>query len=193
MLACDLAGIEVFATGGIGGVHPGAGEHFDISSDLTALSTFRVSVISAGAKSILDLAATLEALETRGVPVVGYGTDRFPAFHVPRTELALDARVDTPDGAAAVIRAHRANPHAAGLLLANPIPERDALPAELIREATARAERDARAEGVRGRALTPFLLARLEHHTGTRSLEANVALLRNNAEVGAAVARALAG
>lgn len=191
MLACDLAGIEVFATGGIGGVHPGAAETFDVSSDLTALGQMRVTVVSAGAKAILDIPATLEALETRGVPVIGFGTDRFPTFYSPTGECAVDARVDTIEEAAAVVRAHRANPHAAGLLLANPIPPDEALPADLIEDAIAKAQGEARAQGITGRAVTPFLLAAVERHTGSRSLRANRALIENNARLGARLARAL--
>jgi pseudouridine-5'-phosphate glycosidase len=192
MLACDLAGIEVFATGGIGGVHPGAGEDFDVSADLTALGRFRVTVVSAGAKAILDIRATLEALETRGVPVIGFGTDRFPTFYSPTGEWPVDWRVDSVEQAAAVIRAHRENPHAAGLLLANPIPAEDALPESLIQDAIAEARAEAAAQGIRGRALTPFLLAAVERHTGARSLAANRALLESNAVLASRVAKALA-
>lgn len=192
MLACDLAGIEVFATGGIGGVHPNAAEDFDISADLTALSRFRVSVVSAGAKAILDLSATLQALETRGVPVIGFGIDEFPAFYSRTSGFAVDARVDTPAEAAQVIAAHRANPHAGGLLLANPIPPEHALEADEIADAIARAQTDAAAQGIRGREVTPFLLGAIERHTGSRSLEANIALLESNARLAAQVAKALA-
>ncbi len=191
MLACDLAGIEVFATGGIGGVHPDDGAALDVSADLTALERFRVTVVSAGAKAILDIAATLEALETRGVPVIGLGTDRFPTFYRPSSEFGVDATVNDIGEAAAVVRAHRANPHAAGLLLANPIPEADALPQALVDEAIAKARADAARRGVRGRDVTPFLLGAVEEHTGARSLDANRALLEHNARVGAQLARAL--
>lgn len=191
MLACDLAGIEVFVTGGIGGVHPGAGEHFDVSADLTGLTRFRVTVVSAGAKAILDIGATLQVLETHGVPVIGLGTERFPAFYRPDSGFGVDATANSVAEAAAIVRVHRANPHAAGLLLANPIPEADALPAALVAEAIERAQAEARRAGAVGRALTPFLLAALERHTGSRSLDANRALLENNARVGAALAVAL--
>jgi pseudouridine-5'-phosphate glycosidase len=191
MLACDLAGIEVFATGGIGGVHPGAAETFDVSSDLTALGRFQVTVVSAGAKAILDIPATLQALETRGVPVIGFGTDRFPTFYSPAGECAVDARVDTVSEAAAAVRAHRANPHAAGLLLANPIPLEDARPDDLIADAIAKAHSEAQEQGITGRAVTPFLLAAVERHTGSASLQANRALIENNARLGARLARTL--
>ena len=191
MLACDLAGIEVFVTGGIGGVHPMAGEEFDISADLTALGRFRVTVVSAGAKAILDVGATLEALETKGVPVIGYRTDRFPTFYRPASEFNVDAEAKSVRDAARIVRSHRTNPHSAGLLLAVPIPEADALPQELLDEAIAKAHADAARLGIRGRGVTPFLLGALEHHTGARSLAANRALLENNARVGAKLAREL--
>jgi pseudouridine-5'-phosphate glycosidase len=192
MLACDLAGIEIFVTGGIGGVHPTAFEDFDISADLTALGRFHVTVVSAGAKAILDIGATLEALETKGVPVIGYKTDRFPTFYRPSSEFNVDARVEDAESAARIVRAHRSNPYAAGMLIANPIPEADALPQLLVDEAIAKAQADAERLGIRGRDVTPFLLGAVEHHTGARSLGANMALLLNNAAVGAQLARQLA-
>lgn len=191
MLGCDLAGIEVFATGGIGGVHPAAGETFDISADLTALTQSRVTVVSAGAKAILDIPATLEALETRGVPVIGMRTDRFPTFYRSSSDHLVDGRVENVEQAARLITAHRTNPHAAGILIANPIPEADALSQELVDEALAKAGAEALTEGIRGRALTPFLLAAMERHTGSASLQANCALLENNARIGAQLAKAL--
>ncbi|MBN1477783.1 pseudouridine-5'-phosphate glycosidase [Candidatus Sumerlaeota bacterium] len=191
MLACDLAGIEVFVTGGIGGVHPGAGESFDVSADLTALSELRVTVVSAGAKAILDIGATLQVLETRGVPVIGLGTDRFPAFYTPSSRWSVDHRVESIEEAAAVIRAHRANPHSAGLILANPIPAEAALPQALIDEAIAQAQAEAELRGIRGRALTPFLLGAVEIHSASRSLDANCALLESNARVGGHLAQVL--
>jgi pseudouridylate synthase len=191
MLACDLAGIEVFVTGGIGGVHPGAGESFDVSADLTALGELRVTVVSAGAKAILDIGATLEVLESRGVPVIGLCTERFPAFYTPTSEWTVDHRVDSIEEAAAVVLAHRANPHAAGLILANPIPAEAALPQEMIDEAIAEAQAEAKRRGIRGRALTPFLLSAVETHTGSRSLDANRALLESNARVGGRLALVL--
>lgn len=192
MLACDLAGIEVCVTGGIGGVHPGAAEHFDVSADLTALERFRVVVVSSGAKSIVDIGATLQALETRGVPVIGWRTDEFPVFYQPGSEYGVDERVETVAQLAQIVRAHMANPHAGGLLVANPIPPEAALPEGVLAEALARARAEACEQGITGRALTPFLLAAVERHSAGRSLAANIALLINNATLGCELAIAMA-
>lgn len=186
------AGIAVFATGGIGGVHRDAAASGDVSADLTELSRNDIAVVSAGAKAILDLPRTLEALETLGVPVIGYRTGRLPAFYCRDSGLALEARVETAREAAAVLRAHRGLGLGGGLLFVNPPPASAALdPAEMDAHlATALSE--ARAKGVAGKAVTPFLLARLAELTGGRSLVANMALLEDNARVAAEIAVAAA-
>lgn len=184
------AGIAVVSTGGIGGVHRGAQDTFDVSADLLALARNPVCVVCAGAKLVLDLAKTLEQLETLGVPVVGFGTDELPAFYVRSSGLRLAHRADDAASAAAIVRYQQAR--GAGVVIAVPIPEQDALPrseAEMqVASALARASR----EGVRGAALTPYLLAALGEATSGRSLAANVSLLRNNARVAASIARELA-
>ena len=185
------AGIGVLATGGIGGVHRDVVESGDVSADLIALARFPVAVVCSGAKSVLDLPRTLEALETFGVPVYGVGTDRLPAFHRRDSGLALDQRFDRIDDLAAAIRAHRALGLNTGLVIANPVPERDELPRELYESALAQAQADAAREGVRGRAVTPFLLERMRVLTGGRSVVTNRALLVDNARVAGELAVAL--
>jgi pseudouridine-5'-phosphate glycosidase len=192
MFLAARAGIAVFATGGIGGVHRGAGETFDISADLLELAASPVAVVCAGAKSILDIPKTLEVLETQGVPVIGYGTDEFPAFFARSSGCRLDHRCDTPEQLAAVIAAQRRLGLPGGLLIANPLPEGVALPEAEIEATIARAVAEAAGRGIGGKALTPFLLARLVELTGGRSLAANMALIRNNAAVAARIAMALA-
>ena len=191
MALAHAAGIRVFATGGIGGAHRGD-DPFDISADLTELGRTPVLVVCAGAKSILHLPRTLEILETLGVPVLGYQTDRFPAFYVRsgRTTLPVSARVDSPAEAAAVFAAHT-RMGGGGVVLAQPCPEDVAVPADEFEAALDRAEAEAAAAGVGGPALTPFLLARLAELTGGRTLAANRALIVNNARLAAAVAVAL--
>jgi pseudouridine-5'-phosphate glycosidase len=192
MRLAHLAGVRVFATGGIGGVHPaghGAGAP-DVSADLFELARTPVAVVCAGAKTILDLPATLEMLETLGVPVVGYGTDDFPAFYLATSGLPAGTRVDSPREAAALLRAHWGL-GGAGVVLAQPLPPRSALDPAEFGAALARAEERARDEGVRGAARTPFLLARLAEITGGRSLEANRVLVAANAGLAARVAVAL--
>lgn len=184
------AGIQVFATGGIGGVH--REPSFDISADLPVLASVPLAVVCAGAKAILDLRATLEWLETAGVPVIGYGTDEFPAFYSCRSGLAVDARVDTPGEAAAIIRAGQRMALPGGTLIAVPVPAAYELPAGQLEEAIASALAEAQAQGIKGSATTPFLLAWIERQTGGASLKANVALLENNAAVAAQIAVALA-
>ncbi len=191
MYLAHLAGIPIFATGGIGGVHRGAETTFDISADLDELASTPVAVVSAGAKSILDLPRTLEVLETRGVPVVGFGTDEFPAFFSRSSGLPVDARVDTPEELAAVLRAHRRLGMRGGVLVANPVPAADALAPEEIDAVVDRAVAEAERAGVGRRELTPYLLARVVELTGGRSLTANVALVRDNARVAALTAVAL--
>ncbi|WP_207459140.1 pseudouridine-5'-phosphate glycosidase [Azospirillum sp. SYSU D00513] len=192
MIAARLAGITVFATGGIGGVHRGAETSFDVSADLTELARTGVCVVCAGAKSILDLAKTLEVLETYGVPVLGYGTDEFPAFHSRRSGLPVSHRCDRAEEVAAILEAKWSLGLEGGVLLANPIPEEDALDAAEMEEAIGHALAEAGRQGISGKAITPFLLAALERITGGRSLTANVALIRNNAAVAARVAKAYA-
>lgn len=182
------AGIRVFATGGIGGVH--RGDANDVSHDLTALSRTPIVVVSAGAKAILDLPRTLEMLETLGVLVVGYRTNEFPAFYSPRSGLMLEHRVDTADELAAIVREHwQALGSAAGVLVCNPIPAEAAIEVD---DAIARALEDADLAGVSGKRLTPFLLARLADATAGKSIRANRALALNNARVAAELAVAIA-
>jgi pseudouridine-5'-phosphate glycosidase len=185
------AGIGVMATGGIGGVHRDVNETGDVSADLTALSRFPVAVVCSGAKSVLDLPRTVEALETLGVPVYGVGTDRFPAFHRRDSGLALDQRFDRIDDLAAAVRTHRELGLGTGVLVGNPVPEKDEMPREIYEGALAQALADAAREGVRGRAVTPFLLERMRVLTGDRSLVTNRALLVDNAHVAAELAGAL--
>ena len=185
-----LAGIAVFATGGIGGVHPTEAA-LDVSADLLELSRNPVAVVCSGAKSILDLGATLEALEALGVPVVGVGSDRFPAFHAADSGLTLDRRIDRADELAALMAAHWSVVQG-GILLCQPPPAVAALERAELDELVARAQADARTEGIRGAALTPFLLHRLNVLSGGRSLRANRALALANARLGAEVAVAWA-
>jgi pseudouridine-5'-phosphate glycosidase len=186
------AGVRVFATGGIGGVHRDAHLTFDESQDLTALARYPVAVVSAGAKAILDLGATLERLETLGVPVLGYGTNRFPAFYTRDSGHPLALSVNDVPTLARVVRAHwRIHPRV-GVLIANPIPAEHALDPAFIAEGIRRALDAARDQGVRGKSLTPFLLERLDQFTDGRSVEANVALAENNARLAGELAVALA-
>lgn len=191
MALAALAGVPVFATGGIGGVHRGARETWDISADLAELARTPVLVVCAGAKAILDLPATLEYLETAGVPVLGLATDEFPAFYTVSSGLPLTMRVEHPAEAALVWRAHLAFGGGSGLLLAVPPPRDMALPSEVVEPVIQRALSRAEAAGVRGQSVTPFLLAAVAEETHGESMRANVALLRQNARVAAAVAGAL--
>ena len=190
MWLADTAGVSVFATGGIGGVHRG-GAH-DVSADLTELGRTRMLVVCAGAKAILDLPATREALETAGVLVAGYQTDELPAFYSRESGLAVDVRVDSPAEVAALWTAHEELNLPGALLLCVPPPAEHALPAAEVETAIRAALQQADARGIRGKEVTPFLLSAVAERTGGRSLEANVALLRNNARVAAQVAAALA-
>lgn len=183
--------LRVFATGGIGGVHRGAEETFDISADLAALGRTPMIVVSAGAKSILDLPRTLEALETLGVPVLGYGTDEFPAFYARESGLAVTTRVDTADEVARIAAAHWALGVPTAVLVAVPCPQPAALPTVEISAIIDAALDAAAREGVSRSALTPFLLSRIARETHGRSLSANIALLKNNARVAAEIAVAL--
>jgi pseudouridylate synthase len=193
MIVAAMAGIRVFATGGIGGVHRSAGSSFDISADLLELARTPVAVVCAGAKAILDLRLTLEVLETHGVPVVGYRCSELPAFYSRTSGLALEQRLDRAEDIAALLRAHWTLGLGSGVVVANPIPEAHALPHERVDAAIAQALREAATQGIGGKAATPFLLARVNELTGGESLEANVALVLNNARLAAAVALALRG
>jgi pseudouridylate synthase len=192
MICAHLAGIRVFATGGIGGVHRGVEATMDISADLDELARTPVVVVCAGAKAILDLPRTLEYLETRGVPVVGYGTDRFPAFWSRESPLPVPIRLDTPEAIARLAAVKADLGLGGGILVANPVPAADEIPFDVMAEQIEVALRDARAQGVAGKAVTPFLLARIAEITGGRSLAANIALIRNNAALAARLAVALA-
>jgi pseudouridine-5'-phosphate glycosidase len=192
MFAAHANGIRVFATGGIGGVHRGAGDSGDVSADLTALARLPVAVVCAGAKAILDLPRTLEMLETLGVPVLGLETDEFPAFYRRSSGLPVDHRVDSIAELAACVGAHFRLGLGTGLLVANPVPAADEMRPDLYERALGTALADMQREGVRGRAVTPFLLARLSTLTGGESVRTNLALLRHNARVAGRLARELA-
>lgn len=191
MMAAEAAGIAVFATGGIGGVHRGAETTFDISADLEELGRTQVAVVCAGAKSILDIPKTLEVLESKGVPVLGFGTDDFPAFWARTSGARVDHRVDGAAEAAKVIALQFAL-GLGGVLVANPIPESHALHADEIEQRITEAIGDADAQGVSRKDLTPFLLKRIFELTGGKSLVANIALVENNAAVAARIAVAMA-
>jgi pseudouridine-5'-phosphate glycosidase len=191
MRAAHLAGIAVFATGGIGGVHRGATTTFDVSSDIDELAATPVAVVSSGAKSILDLAATLELLETRRVPVVGYGTDDLPGFYSTTSGLRLAHRVDEPEAAARAIAVHRAIPGSGGFLLVQPPPADLAIDAAEVDRWIADALQDASRRGVRGGAVTPHLLSFLASASGGRTLRVNIGLIVNNARTAGRVASAL--
>ncbi|GAA3596708.1 pseudouridine-5'-phosphate glycosidase [Kineosporia mesophila] len=193
MYVAAQAGIGVFATGGIGGVHRGADQTFDISADLIELGSTPVTVVCAGAKSILDLPKTLEVLETYGVPVVGVGTHEFPAFFSRTSGLPVAHRVETAADLARLVDAQRRLGLAQGVLVANPIPQADALAPDEIDGIIEQALTDADGQGVTGKDVTPYLLARVSELTGGRSLTANVALIRNNAAFAADLAVEVAG
>ncbi len=186
------AGIRVFATGGIGGVHRGGAQSFDISADLQELARTPVIVTCAGAKAILDIGLTLEYLETHGVPVIGYGTDRFPGFYVPATAYAVDGRLDTPEAVARAAHIHWSLGLESGLLVACPVPEEAALPVQTMEAAIDRALQAAAAAGIARAEVTPFLLDEIRRTTEGESIGTNVALVRNNAAIGARIAGALA-
>lgn len=192
MAVAAMAGIGVFATGGIGGVHRGAERSMDISADLEELARTSVAVVSAGAKSVLDIGLTLEYLETRGVPVLGYRTDALPAFYTRDSGFDVDARFDTPDEIAAVLQAKWATGLHGGVLITNPIPAEHALDADEIEAIITQALAEARETGVRGKAITPYLLARIHELTGGASEAANKALVWSNVRVAAQIAAALA-
>lgn len=192
MAVAAMAGISVFATGGIGGVHRGAERTFDISADLEELKRTSLAVVSAGAKSVLDIGLTLEYLETRGVPVLGYQTDAFPAFYTRDSGFGVDARFETPDDIASVLQAKWETGLHGGVLVANPIPEEFALDPTEIERIISSALVEAREGGIRGKAITPFLLARIHEMTGGASETANKALVWSNVRLASKIATALA-
>ena len=188
MMIAHMAGISVFATGGIGGVHRGAETTMDISADLEELAQTPVMVVCAGAKSILDLGLTLEYLETKGVPVIGYGTDELPAFYTRQSGFGVDYRVDSPKELAALFRAARELGLHGGMLVTNPIPQEYSMPKETIDAAIERALDECAEQGIHGKETTPFLLARVAELTGGESLESNIKLVLNNAALAARTA-----
>ena len=192
MIIAHLAGIRIFATGGIGGVHRGAETTMDISADLEELAHTPVMVVCAGAKSILDLGLTLEHLETKGVPVIGFGTDELPAFYTRRSGFGVDYRVDSPEELAAMFAAQRGLGYPGGMLVTNPIPSEYAMDKDTIDAAIDEALNAARAEGIHGKETTPYLLAKVVELTGGESLESNIRLVLNNAAVAARTAVCLA-
>ena len=191
MIIAHMAGIKIFATGGIGGVHRGAETTMDISADLEELAQTPVMVVCAGAKSILDLGLTLEYLETKGVPVIGYGTDELPAFYTRQSGFGVDYRVDSPEELAAMFRVQRELGYRGGMLVTNPIPEQYAMDKTVIDAAIEQALRECAEQGVHGKETTPFLLARVVELTGGESLESNIRLVLNNAALAARTAAAL--
>lgn len=191
MMVAAMAGIRVFATGGIGGVHRGAASNFDISADLQELARTPVAVVCAGPKAILDLGLTCEYLETHGVPVLGYQCDNMPSFYSRDSGFAVDQRLDSVAEIAAVLQVQW-QLGLAGVLVVNPIPQEHALDQDTLEQAIAQAVAEADAAGIKGKALTPWLLARLEQLSGGDSVQANIALLLNNARLGAKIAAALA-
>ncbi|MDR0890060.1 MAG: pseudouridine-5'-phosphate glycosidase [Oscillospiraceae bacterium] len=190
MIIAHMAGIKIFATGGIGGVHRGAETTMDISADLEELASTPVMVVCAGAKSILDLGLTLEYLETHGVPVIGYGTPELPAFYTRKSGFAVDYRIDTPEEVAKAFKTQIEMGLRGGMLLANPIPEEYSMDADEISGAIAEALRQCAENGVHGKETTPFLLAKVKELTGGDSLNANIQLMYNNAAVAAKIAAA---
>lgn len=192
MRIAHAAGITMFATGGLGGVHRGVTDTWDVSADMTELARTPVVMVCAGAKSLLDLPKTLEVLETLGVPVIGYGTHEFPAFYSRTSGLKLDTRIDTPEEAAAIIRAHRAMSMPGGIVIAQPIDENIALPAEQIEKHINNAITLAAAQGISGKAMTPFMLRHIAEATNGATIEPNKALIRANARLAGEIAAALA-
>ncbi len=192
MMIAHMAGIAIFATGGIGGVHRGAETTMDISADLEELGQTPVMVVCAGAKSILDLGLTLEYLETHGVPVIGYGTKELPAFYTRKSGFSVDYEIDTPEELAAAFHAQRALGLKGGMLVTNPIPEEFSMDPAVIGAAIDKAVADAKAQGIHGKETTPFLLAAIKDITGGDSLHSNIELVFNNARLAAKTAAALA-
>lgn len=188
MIIAHMAGIKIFATGGIGGVHRGAETTMDISADLEELGQTPVMVVCAGAKSILDLGLTLEYLETKGVPVIGYGTEELPAFYTRQSGFGVDYRIDTPEELAAAFKASQEMGLKSGMLVTNPIPEEYAMPLDTINAAIDQAISECKAKGIHGKETTPFLLAKVAELTGGDSLASNIRLVYNNAKVAAQTA-----
>ena len=188
MIIAHMAGIKIFATGGIGGVHRGAETTMDISADLEELAQTPVMVVCAGAKSILDLGLTLEYLETKGVPVIGYGTNELPAFYTRQSGFGVDYRIDIPEELAAAFKASQDLGLKGGMLVTHPIPEEYAMPPETINAAIDQAIAECNAKGIHGKATTPFLLARVAELTGGDSLASNIRLVCNNAKIAAQTA-----
>ncbi len=188
MIIAQMAGIRIFATGGIGGVHRGANTTMDISADLQELAKTNVAVVSAGAKAILDIGLTLEYLETMGVPVIGYGTNEFPAFYVRKSGFGVDYRLDNPAEVAEVLQIKRALGLQGGVLIANPIPEEAEMDNVFIQRAIEQAIEEARAKEIKGKGITPFLLNRIEQITAGASLDSNIELVLNNARVAGEIA-----
>jgi len=193
MICAELAGIEVFVTGGLGGVHRGAETSFDISADLQELAQTSVAVVCAGVKSILDIGLTLEYLETHGVPVLSVGQEGFPAFFTRESGFKADFRLDTPAEQAAFISTKWQLGLKGGVVVSNPVPADQAMPKEEIDAITSQALQEADAGGIKGKKVTPFLLSRIKELTDGRSLATNIALVKNNARVGAALAIAMPG
>ena len=191
MIVAAMAGIRVFATGGIGGVHRGAEVTMDISADLEELARTPVAVVCAGAKSILDLGLTLEYLETKGVPVLGYRTETLPAFYTDESDFKVDYRMDSPEEIAAAVTAQRDMGYPGGMLITNPIPHQYAMPKDVIDAAINQALAEAKEQGVKGKATTPFLLARVCELTGGESLKSNIKLVLNLVDLGAQIAAAM--
>jgi len=191
MIIAAMAGIRVFVTGGIGGVHRGASQTFDISADLEELARTDVAVVCAGIKSMLDIGLTLEYLETKGVPVIGYQTDELPAFYTRKSGFNVDYRVDSVDELANALKTKWDLGLAGGVVVANPIPEKDAMDSELINRTILQALDEMNARGIAGKEATPFLLGKIKDFTGDASLMANIQLVYNNAKLGAQLAKAL--
>ena len=191
MMIAHMAGIKVFATGGIGGVHRGAEKTMDISADLEELAHTPVLVVCAGAKAILDLPLTLEYLETHGVPVIGYGTEELPAFYSRQSGLKVDYRMDTPEEIAAAMRTQTELGMAGGMLVTNPLPEAYSMDPAVINKAIDQALEEMEALGIHGKECTPFLLAKVKDITGGDSLDSNIRLVFNNASLAAKIAKAL--
>ena len=192
MIIAHMAGIKIFATGGIGGVHRGAETTMDISADLEELAQTPVAVICAGAKSILDIGLTLEYLETKGVPVLGYGVKELPAFYTRESGFHVDYKVDSPAEIASFIKAQREMDYPGGMLITNPIPEEYAMPGVEINAAIAQALKEADEQGIKGKETTPFLLAKVCELTGGESLASNIQLVLNNVRLAAKIAVELA-
>jgi len=188
MIAAEAAGIRVFVTGGIGGVHRGAGESFDISADLEEMKRTNVAVVCAGVKSILDIRATLEYLETAGVPVITFGADTFPSFYSRESDCRAECRMDSEEEIAALIRTKYDMELTGGVLVACPLPASEELPADVMETVIREALSECAVKGISGKKVTPYLLDRVKALTGGRSLEANIALVLNNARIGAEIA-----